>query len=116
MARNQEIVKRRHNVAPTAAAGSEQDLARVKLEMDPSNTPVTNKMIDTQSAQFAQSSSTPQRSTEAALTSTPQVLQRPFAVLIRRLTQDEISVHTRKAVSSISKTSYVKSTITPITK
>ena len=45
MVRDQESVKRQHpKVRPTAAAGSEQDLARVKLEMDPSDTSVTRKI------------------------------------------------------------------------
>ena len=110
MARDQESVTlQQPKVRPTAAAGSEQDLDRVKSEMDPAYTSVTRK-TDSRPIQRTQLPSSSMCSTYTPLTPTPQVLQRPFAVLIRRLTQEEINLHTRKASSTNLKMSDIRNT------
>ena len=92
MARDQEMIKHpKIQVKPTAAAGSVRDLARVKREMDSSNTSASN-------IQTTQPSSTQCDILPTLPTGNPQVLQCPFAVQIRRLTQEEIALHTCRVV------------------
>ena len=110
MVRDQETIKYpgKIQVKPTAAAGSESDLASVKREMDCSNTSVS----------FAQTtqSSTTQHGTQLTMTScNSQVLQCLFAVQLWRLTQEEITYHTRRAASTTTKPKKTNPTTKPCT-
>ena len=102
MAKNQEEVRLSCPPSrPTATAGSASQLTRVECEMSAMSskpiTPSSSNIVTSGTVPSVISSPTPSMSTKPCCT--PGVLQRPFQVLVKKLTTAEIAHYTNRQSS-----------------